>query len=65
MRTTRIVVALVAAVAMVAGLAACSVFGTEGTGDIQTESRTVPALLTRAPETRSEVRDREVDHVTR
>jgi hypothetical protein len=44
MRTTRIVVALVAAVAMVAGLAACSVFGTEGTGDIQTESRTVPAF---------------------
>ena len=44
MRRTRIVFALVVAVASTAGIVACSAFGTQGKGDIQTESRTVAAF---------------------
>ncbi len=45
MRPIRILLALAAMSAVMAGLVACSVFGTQGGGDIQTESRTVPAFV--------------------
>ncbi len=44
MWATRIVLALLGASALMAGLVACSVFGTQGQGDIQTEPRTVAAF---------------------
>jgi len=45
MRIRRTFVAITAASAVMAGLVACSVFGTQGQGDVRTESRTVPAFV--------------------